>query len=112
MAYYLIKGNESVKFISALAADVPKRRFVVDELKKDVAKTFSFSLEDLVVFDSLESLEKYRQAQASGNPESAPEVGFIWIESHVDISLTNDAAPRSHHGPRPQTKVLDLDSSW
>jgi len=77
VAYYFIKGNESAKEISALAAKIAKPDAIVDELKKAVAKDRSLSDEDLVVFDSRESLEKYRQAQALGNPESAPEVGIV-----------------------------------
>lgn len=111
VAYYFIRGNESAKEISALAASLAKTAGVSD-LQKAVAAEANVDPRKMVVFDSLESLEKYHKAYYFNNTESAPQVGFIWIESHVDISLTNDAAPRSHYGPRPQTKVLDMDSSW
>ena len=76
VAYYFIKGDESAKEISALAANLTKTAGVSD-LQEAVAAEANVDPRKLVVFDSLESLEKYRQAQASGNPESAPQVGIF-----------------------------------
>jgi len=109
--YFLVVGMETHGRETGYVADLPPGRLIVDELKKAITHKFSSSREDLVVFDSLESLKTYRQAQASGNPELAPEVGIVRLIPHVVISLTHDAAPGSHHGPRTQAKVLDLDAT-
>jgi len=77
VVYYLVRGSQAPRKDASLAAKIAKADAVVDELKKAVAHEFSVSREDLVVFGSLESLEKYRQAQASGDPESAPQVGIV-----------------------------------
>ena len=112
--YYLARGNQRFHKEANFAADVPKRRFIVDELKRYVAKDRSVSDEDVLVFDSLESLEKYRPAYYSNNTESAPQVGFIWIEFLFRLVPDESpiSAPQSPRAPPPGSRVLDLDSSW
>ena len=78
VSYFLVVGGETPGRETGFVADLPPGRVIVGELlDKATAKDPTLTRRELVVFDSLESLEKYRQAHASGNPESAPQVGIF-----------------------------------
>ena len=77
--YTFVRGLETAKKISATGIEL-KGGAKVFSLQKAVAAKANLDPGKVFVFDSLESLEKYRPAYYSNNTESAPQVGFIWIE--------------------------------